>query len=517
MKNKKNKKNTNVQPKHYLSWFNHENDLKCQRITPDVAGLIIGSSDHTDIKLSNEKIAKKHVLIIQQDCYLRITDLGSKYGTWINNKKLEPNQPYVLEGRTCIRLGQTGIWYEQGSINNEIKNNALQPSQSLQLNYEIQQSKNINEFKVRILNILQQSIFENTFNSQVIKSIDRELNHLIELQQKKMDEQSLLDNIRRQLSDKLTTSEILETAFSLIGKEMDSDRGFIMCLDDDEHVFEASFGINVLKWSKSGEPKAFSQILIQRCLEQGKPLVIEDTTNSEKITDLINYPFGGGRSIAVIPFNNRNHVKGVFYLDHKKNANHFHNDQLPLLNMFSEEINIALHNNVLYTKSITDDLTQLYTKQHVNEAISFEMKRAQRYQTELSIIVLDLDFFKQINDTFGHVMGDSVLIDFATILTSHIRDCDLIGRIGGEEFIIILPNTDIKGAYVFGERIRKATVDYKFGDSNQNLSVTVSVGAASYKSKYAGNIELFIDAADKALYYAKKQGRNQTMMFNSFK
>ncbi len=124
---------------------------------------------------------------------------------------------------------------------------------------------------------------------------------------------------------------------------------------------------------------------------------------------------------------------------------------------------------------------------------------------------MDLDHFKSINDNYGHITGDEVLITFADIIRKHMTDDDVAGRFGGEEFIVILHQADLEKAYSIAEDIRMELSKQTITKDEHSVNVTVSIGVAGYQQKYGTNSLLFLDDADNAMYAAKKQGRNRTI------
>jgi len=159
-------------------------------------------------------------------------------------------------------------------------------------------------------------------------------------------------------------------------------------------------------------------------------------------------------------------------------------------------------------------LTQLFTRQHIDEGLEQEIKNALLDKQDLSILLLDLDHFKKINDSFGHTTGDHVLQSFSNIIKNNIRDCDMAGRFGGEEFVVILTNTNLENAKIFAEKIRTITEKSNIEKDDQSITVTVSIGVASYNSKHGTKALLLLEDADKALYQAKENGRNQTVCYS---
>ena len=160
-----------------------------------------------------------------------------------------------------------------------------------------------------------------------------------------------------------------------------------------------------------------------------------------------------------------------------------------------------------------DSLTGLLNRGAILRKLSEQMKHAKRYREELSLSLLDIDHFKKVNDQYGHLTGDDVLEQVAIIMWQNIRDADIIGRYGGEEFIIILPRTDLSSALNVAERVRKMIEASKIKDSEGNaFSLTVSQGISIYK--LGEDEHSLISRADNALYKAKGNGRNRVETSN---
>jgi diguanylate cyclase (GGDEF)-like protein len=158
--------------------------------------------------------------------------------------------------------------------------------------------------------------------------------------------------------------------------------------------------------------------------------------------------------------------------------------------------------------AITDDLTQAFNRRHLFEVGEYEFDQAQRYQRPFAAIMFDIDHFKAINDTHGHAVGDEVLRWFADRCRQAIRSVDLLGRYGGEEFAVLLPETDIKAAMHIAERIRKLVAEKPVETSRGPIAVTVSAGVAEVHEAMS-DVHTLIDRADAAMYFAKRTGRNR--------
>jgi diguanylate cyclase (GGDEF)-like protein len=174
----------------------------------------------------------------------------------------------------------------------------------------------------------------------------------------------------------------------------------------------------------------------------------------------------------------------------------------------------------LEEQSITDALTGLRNRRFFDERLREEFQRAQRYGDYLSLIMVDLDHFKQVNDRFGHQAGDAVLRDSALLIRGSLRDPDICSRYGGEEFAVILPKTHMSGALSVAERIWRAIGAKEFpvgvdGTALKTMRVTASIGVAFYPSKDIVSSDLLVRFADQALYEAKKQGRNNICLYQA--
>lgn len=162
---------------------------------------------------------------------------------------------------------------------------------------------------------------------------------------------------------------------------------------------------------------------------------------------------------------------------------------------------------IIHEMAIRDELTCLYNRRHVMDLLEYEKKRSARGGGIFCLAMLDIDHFKKVNDNYGHQAGDSVLQQVATLMKNTLRDTEFCGRYGGEEFLIVLTHTDIKGALICSERLRTNIENAVFPDIDTAFKITVSIGLSEYQMRE--DVEQTILRADKALYRAKKQGRNR--------
>lgn len=168
-------------------------------------------------------------------------------------------------------------------------------------------------------------------------------------------------------------------------------------------------------------------------------------------------------------------------------------------------------NKELHQLSITDGLTGLLNRKHIMELLDREISRSQRYGHPLTILLLDVDHFKQVNDTYGHLTGDEVMRRLSDVLRAIVREVDFIGRYGGEEFLILLPESDTPGGAETAERIRQKVQELEIIADQKKVAVTVSIGISSYP-RLGADAHAVICSADNALYRAKSEGRNRVVV-----
>jgi diguanylate cyclase (GGDEF)-like protein len=164
--------------------------------------------------------------------------------------------------------------------------------------------------------------------------------------------------------------------------------------------------------------------------------------------------------------------------------------------------------------SKTDSLTGVLNRRAIMERIEYEIERAKRYGSGLSIVICDLDYFKEVNDTYGHAVGDGVLRSLTGTISGALRSADIAGRYGGDEFILILPETQIEVAEVVAERVREAVKEAEIRIGSEKINISLSLGVTAYEYPTDDADEL-IKRADSALYMSKNEGRNRVHVFKA--
>ncbi|MDA8083747.1 MAG: diguanylate cyclase [Nitrospiraceae bacterium] len=275
-------------------------------------------------------------------------------------------------------------------------------------------------------------------------------------------------------------------------------------------VFWAQDGINAIKVVKSSKPDIILLDLILPGLDgyevcrwlklddsaKGIPVIM--LTVKKDLSDKISGLQIGADDYLPKPYNELELNARIYASLRTKGLQ----DELRMKNRQLEE----LLDKVNYM-AITDALTGLYNRRKFHDTLAGEFERARRYKTPFSLVMIDIDHFKRINDDHGHNAGDVVLKQVSALLLKSVREIDTASRFGGEEFMVILPSTDSSSAKVVAERMRDMIASFPFQDINR--PITVSIGIAGMPDERLRNEDLMIRCADIALYRAKQSGRNR--------
>ena len=273
---------------------------------------------------------------------------------------------------------------------------------------------------------------------------------------------------------------------------------------------EALQVVETIRTRQDGSPSLIA-------VREKRPVAIPDLSTNTLYAPWLRTVQGRGyRSFLAIPLIAQDSALGCMNL-YLTERHEFDADEIQLLSTFASQAAISIENARLFEETrqlaITDELTGLANHRQFYHQLAREVRRAQRYQRPLTLLMLDLDHFKQYNDRFGHLAGDQALRETAEVLRRNSRDVDILARYGGEEFAIILPETDLDRAVVQAERTRSAIAGHAFRgkDSNPEGDLTVSIGVATLTPAMR-KIEELVHDADQALYRAKGGGRNRLEM-----
>ena len=248
--------------------------------------------------------------------------------------------------------------------------------------------------------------------------------------------------------------------------------------------------------------------IIEKVMQSGKPYLNNHYSFELKV------PFSKDsvfiRSILCYPLQFRGEKIGVIELINKVTGAFTQQDQ-SLLELLAHPLAIAIQTLDRFEeaekRTITDDLTKLYNYRYLMQYLEADVKRCLRYKKKVSLLFIDVDGFKRINDTFGHLVGSQALSEMGQVFRGMVRETDVVGRYGGDEFVIVLPETPLNGAMVIAERIRKKVEECEFVAQNLSIRLTVSLGVANCP-KHTLTAEGLIKKADAAMYRAKELSKN---------
>ena len=265
---------------------------------------------------------------------------------------------------------------------------------------------------------------------------------------------------------------------------------------------------------------------IRTALEHGAPVLVEEGAASPLYTEIRKVWEAEGLTVPIssaiaLPFTLDRTQLGVFFLRTSGSEPPLSHHDIEFADTVIRAAVAAIQRAQLLETTradkarlealaTTDSVTTLLNRRALVDRLSHEMERARRYNTPLALLMVDLDHFKDINDTHGHLVGDEALREVARLLQSGVRNVDIVARYGGEEFAIVLPETSNEGAVAFAERVRERVAEHVFANERlPSLRITVSVGVASVPAADVESVEDFFARSDEALYRAKAAGRNQ--------
>ena len=218
------------------------------------------------------------------------------------------------------------------------------------------------------------------------------------------------------------------------------------------------------------------------------------------------------RSVMAVPIISKGRLLGVMELINKQDPKGFSGSDLELVSRLLGQAAIAIEQAEMYRKMadlvITDDLTKLFNLRYLERTLEVEVERSMRYGLSVAVIFMDIDYFKKVNDRFGHLVGSKLLVEISQLILKSLRRVDIVARYGGDEFVIVLPQTDVEAGRLIAERLRKNIERNTFLKSeNLSLKLTASFGIACYP-QHAGSKEDLIRLADEAMYRVKYHSRN---------
>jgi len=341
------------------------------------------------------------------------------------------------------------------------------------------------------------------------------------LEQAENDQRRLAEALRdaaAALNGTLKLDEVLDRILDSIGKIAAHDAVFMVMLEGDLARIVRQRGTSLPQTGSAGAQAHYRPAelpLLEPLLATRQPCLIADTVDEPTSASGCQM-IPGMRSCLGIPLEIRGNVVGAIILA-SATPGRFSAASAQRLRSFASQASLAIDNARLFQQaqhlSVTDELTELNNRRHFFELAKVEYERIRRYERALSIVMIDIDRFKKLNDTYGHLVGDAVLREVARRIQETVRTIDTLARYGGEEFAVLMPETDLTEALLVAERVRRRVAVGIAIDDGTTVSTTISVGVAQIDERCA-SLEAALRCADQALYAAKAAGRNRVEAYH---
>jgi diguanylate cyclase (GGDEF)-like protein len=330
-----------------------------------------------------------------------------------------------------------------------------------------------------------------------------------------------LTELMRNSASTLSITDLFQIVLDRSTASVEAEQGSLMLLDEDRNEL-------VVKAIKGLNPKIVEAMRIRpgegisgSVFAEGKPLLVSNLETDERVLQQ-KRPRYRTRSFVSLPLRADDKTIGVLNVADKVSGNPFTSYDLDLLTSIATYTMIAVQRSEFHRRteelkqiSITDSLTGLLNRGHFQERLAEEIERFKRHKLPFSLIMIDIDDFKRLNDTHGHVVGDEALVTTTKAIRNSIRAIDMAARYGGEEFTVILPQTSKQAARTMAQRIGRAVARTPIHSTKGDvLYLTVSLGAASFPDD-ANTLDELLQRADQAMYEAKRRGKNQVVVYEA--
>lgn len=318
---------------------------------------------------------------------------------------------------------------------------------------------------------------------------------------------TVLLEVSRVISSNCPMQMVVKKMTSRLRKLLVADECSIMIMDESSRELAFSESSGLSKWEVGNIRFRLGEGVAGWVAKHKKPVFIEDVANDPRFVTIENQK---RRIVSMIcvPLLIKRKLIGTVSLTTHSHSHKLSEAELELAVLMSAHISLALENNRLYEISVSDGLTNLFNRRYLEERLAKEIAYSRRYRKPLTVLMTDVDFFKKLNDSFGHPAGDQALRCLSQSMIDSLREYDVVARYGGEEFAVLLPSTPRQRGASIAERLRAGVAGLDVRYRNQKIPVTISVGVSSFPEDGDSGDGLIM-AADKALYEAKRRGRNQ--------
>ena len=470
----------------------------------------IGRGSSNQVCLNEPSVSREHAMIYRVHGQYFIEDLKSRNGTWINGNAIESEVRVQVQEGVPIAIGNVLVSLGRECVPDQLPNQysiSVQPPQG-------------------------EGPKPSTFTNKRTKQ--REL--------------ELIYDISVELLGSLDVNELCGRVLdSITGLLKRIDCGIFFLIDPDSGKIRKV----ATRFKEGIKPDGleYSRSLVKRVVKEGKAVMMLDTATENKADLSASMEKIGVKSVICVPLVGKMATRGAIYLQSVDVALAFRKNDLLFLTSLSTPIALAIDNSLLYARSklaeeklrqasddlekevmnrtsqlkrakdnlkklsTTDGLSGLYNYRYLIHSLESELRRSIRYERTLALLLMDIDYFKKLNDTHGHLCGDYVIKTVGKLLKSNVRATDIVGRYGGDELALILIETNTKSAHQVAIKLKDMIGNHTFQWQRKQLSVTVSIGLAMAPAPGIQEASHLVEAADRALYQAKKAGRNAVVVF----